>query len=175
MKKTELKLRTLIHSKALLCCMLLLTGFTVAAQNSISGTVSDANGPLPGANVIVKGTNNGAQADFDGNYTLTNVADNASLSFSYVGFKTKEVALNGQTVINVILEEDAESLDEVVVVGYGTQKKSDLTGAVAVVKGEKVNIAPTPSLTQNLSGKLPGVITRQTTGKPMVQMGGLFN
>ncbi|WP_289063735.1 TonB-dependent receptor [uncultured Zobellia sp.] len=171
MKKTELRLKTFIHSKALLCCMLLLTSFTVMAQNSITGTVSDSNGPLPGANVIVKGTNTGAQADFDGNFILNNVESNATLVFSYVGFKTKEVALNGQTVIKVTLEEDAEFLDEVVVVGYGTQKKSDLTGAVAVVKGEKVNIAPTPSLTQNLSGKLPGVITRQTTGQPGADAG----
>ena len=91
--------------------------FSMAKAQTVSGTVSDATGPLPGANVLVKGTSNGTQTDFDGNYTLDNVDATATLVFSYVGFTSKEVAVNGQSTINATLTEDAQALDEVVVIG----------------------------------------------------------
>ena len=102
-------------------------------QSAISGVVSDADGnPLPGANVLVKGTTTGTQTDFDGNYTI-NADNGATLVFSYIGFKTKEIAVNGNSSINVMLEEDASQLEEVVVLGYSTQTRGDLTGSVASV------------------------------------------
>ncbi len=164
MKKTKLKKLGFLQS--LLCASVLFISMTSIGQNTISGTVSDNNGALPGASVIVKGTTNGTQTDFDGNYNLNNVSSTDILVVSFLGYKSKEVAVNNQTNINITLEEDTESLDEVVVVGYGTQKKSDLTGAVSVVKGKAVTVAPTPNLAQNLSGKLTGVVTRQETGRP---------
>src|SRR5690606_4311427 len=97
-------------------------------QFSISGTVTDSQGvPVPGANIVEKGTVNGVTADFDGNFSL-NVADgNAILVVSYIGFASKEVSVNGQSTLNVQLEESAAALDEIVVVGYGSVKKSDVT------------------------------------------------
>ncbi|TQO39248.1 TonB-linked SusC/RagA family outer membrane protein [Arenibacter algicola] len=126
-------------------------------QQTISGVVSDANGPLPGASVVVKGTTNGTQTDFDGNYTLSGVANNAVLIFSYIGFKTQEVAVNGQSTISVTLEEDASQLEEVVVVGYGTQKKATLTGSVATVGGEALEKSSSPNLGTALAGKVAGL------------------
>ncbi|MBT8239052.1 MAG: carboxypeptidase-like regulatory domain-containing protein, partial [Croceitalea sp.] len=97
-------------------------------QSTISGTVVDSNGaPLPGANVVVKGTSNGTQTDFDGNYTIT-ADSNATLVFSYIGFTKQEIAINGQTTINVTMSEDANQLSEVVVLGYASQTRGDLTG-----------------------------------------------
>ena len=133
-----------------------LMSSTVWAQTSVSGTVLDATViPLVGANVLEKGTNNGAQTDFDGNYTLT-VADGATLVFSYVGFQTKEVAVTGGQV-NVTMEEDAAALDEVVVTGYGSQSKRDLTGAVSTVDAEELLSVPATTFAQQLQGRASGI------------------
>ncbi|WP_238389851.1 SusC/RagA family TonB-linked outer membrane protein [Arenibacter aquaticus] len=126
-------------------------------QQTVSGVVSDETGPLPGASIVVKGTTNGTQTDFDGNYTLSNVANNAVLVFSYIGYKTQEVAVNNQSTINVTLEEDASQLEEVVVVGYGTQKKATLTGSVATVGGEDLEKSSSPNLGTALAGKVAGL------------------
>ena len=91
--------------------------FGLSQAQEVSGTVSDASGPLPGASVLEKGTTNGTQTDFDGNYTLT-AQDGAVLIVSYIGYKTQEVAINGRSSINFTLEEDAEALEEVVIIGY---------------------------------------------------------
>lgn len=147
-----------------LFCALLSYGM-VQAQ-TVSGTVSDANGPLPGANVLVKGTTNGTQTDFDGNYTLSNVPSNAVLVFSYIGFKTLEVSVAGQTTVNVTLEEDAQALEEVVLVGYGSVRKKDATGAVASVKAEDFNKGVTTSPDQLLQGRVAGVQITQSSGEP---------
>lgn len=147
-----------------LFCALLTFGMTQA--QTVSGTVSDANGPLPGANVLVKGTTNGTQTDFDGNYTLSNVPSNAVLVFSYIGFKTLEVAVAGQSTVNVTLEEDAQALEEVVLVGYGSVRKKDATGAVASVKAEDFNKGVTTSADQLLQGRVAGVQITQSSGEP---------
>lgn len=127
-------------------------------QSSISGAVLDNEGrPLPGANILEKGTTNGTQTDFDGNFTLAIDDENAVLVISYLGFATKEVSLNGQTSISVTLEEDAAGLEEVVVVGYGTQKKINLTGAVSVTSAEALEDRPITSLGQGLQGLLPNL------------------
>lgn len=136
---------------------LLPVDLSTTVQTSISGVVSDAVGPLPGANVLVKGTTNGTQTDFDGNYSLDNVAEDATLVFSYIGFKTVEVAVAGQTTVSITMEEDASQLEEVVVTGYGSQKKKDLTGAVAVVDTDEMQATPATTFAQQLQGRAAGV------------------
>lgn len=140
--------------------------FGLANAQEVSGTVSDATGPLPGASVLVKGTTNGTQTDFDGNYTLSNVGSTATLVISYVGFKTREIAVNGQSTINVTLEEDAQALDEVVIIGYGTTTIKDATGAVAVVTAKDFNGGVIASPEQLIQGKTAGVQITQTSGEP---------
>lgn len=127
----------------------------VQAQ-TVTGTVSDETGPLPGANVLVKGTTNGTQTDFDGNYTIEANSD-ATLTFSYIGYKTAEVTIDGQSTINITLEEDASKLDEVIVTGYGTQAKKDLTGAVSVVDTDDLLSTPATTFAQQLQGRAAGV------------------
>lgn len=134
----------------------------------VSGKVVDSNGsPLPGVTVVVKGTTQGAITDGEGNYLLTGVPVGSVLLFSFVGMKSQEVAVDGQSNINVELEEDAIGVDEVVVVGYGTQKKADLTGAVSAVQGEdlakKIDVTNTATALQGLS---PGLTIQNFAGEP---------
>ena len=138
---------------------------TLQAQ-TVSGTVSDATGPLPGASVLVKGTTNGTQTDFDGNYTLNNVPSDATIVFSYIGFKTFETAVNGRSSINVTLEEDAQALDEVVIIGYGTTTVKDATGSVAAVTSEEFNGGIISSPEQLIQGKTAGVQISSASGEP---------
>lgn len=127
-------------------------GFTV------TGTVTDQQGvPLGGANIIEKGTTNGTQTDFDGNFTIQVVNEAAILVFSYIGFVNQEVTVGNQSTINIILKESAAALDEVVVVGYGTQKKSDLTGSVIRADIESFKDQPNVSIVQSLQGTVPGL------------------
>lgn len=147
MKKPFFK--SILFLAAVLC-----TGF-IQAQ-SITGTVSDETGPLPGANVLVKGTTNGTQTDFDGNFSIEAASD-ATLVISYIGYKTIQVPVNGQSTINVTMEEDANRLDEIVVTGYGSQAKKDLTGAVTVVDTEELKSVPATTFSQQLQGRAAGV------------------
>ena len=141
------------------------------AQQSVSGTVTDTEGvPLAGANILEKGTTNGTQTDFDGNFTLE-VGGNAILVASYLGFATEEVPVNGQSSILVSLAEDAAGLDEVVVIGYGTVKKSDLTGSVSSIQADKLNTDSQASVEQVIQGRLPGVQVTQSSAEP----GGAFS
>ncbi len=140
--------------------------FSWAGAQDVSGTVSDANGPLPGASVVVQGTTNGTQTDFDGNYTLNNVGASATIVVSYIGYSTQEIAVNGQTTINVTLAEDAQALDEVVIIGYGTTTVKDATGAVAAVNSEDFNGGVISSPEQLIQGKTAGVQITQTSGEP---------
>lgn len=148
MKSTLLKGLLLVG--AFLCVGL------VKAQ-TVTGTVADGTGPLPGASVLIKGTTNGTQTDFDGNYTLDNVDGNAVLVFSYIGFKTVEIPVNGQSTINVTMEEDAAALDEVVVTGYGSQSKRDVTGSVSTVDVEELTAVPATTFAQQLQGRAAGI------------------
>ena len=147
---------------------------TVLAENDqqqkISGVVRDQSGePLPGVNVVVVGTNTGTMSNIDGIFNL-NVSgdklDKAELKFSLIGFASKNVALKGKTVVNVTLSEDDQILDEVVVVGYGTQKKATLTGAVSTIGTDELTVTPTSNVQNMLAGKLPGVRIQQRTGEP---------
>lgn len=138
-----------------------------AQQHEVQGNVIDNYGmPLPGASVLEKGTSNGVQTDFDGNFTLSVASPNATLVISYMGFTTQEIPVNGQTSIAVQLEENAAALDEVVVVGFGTQKKINLTGSVATVSGEMLESRPITSVSAGLAGLLPGVSINQSSGQP---------
>jgi len=139
----------------LLMVSLMLCSFTYA--QSISGTVSDASGPLPGANVIVKGTTNGAITDFDGKYTLNNVGADAVIVVSYVGYISHEVNVGGRSTVNVTLQEDASQLDEVVVMGYSTQTRGDVTGSVASVDTDEALKAPVVNASEALQGRVTGV------------------
>ncbi|WP_461302606.1 SusC/RagA family TonB-linked outer membrane protein [Aureisphaera sp.] len=153
-------------TKLLLLPVLLLMGSSAYAQLTVSGTVSDATGPVPGVNIIVKGTSNGAQSDFDGNYTLNDVANDAVLVFSYLGYTTQEISVGGQSTINVTLQEDIESLGEVVVIGYGTTTVKDATGAVSAVTSDDFNQGVISSPEQLIQGKTAGVQITQTSGEP---------
>ncbi len=145
-------------------------------QSVITGTVTDADGaPLPGANVLVKGTTNGTQTDFDGNYTI-NADSNATLVFSYIGFATQEVAVNGQSVVNAAMAEDASKLSEVIVVGYTTQTRGDLTGSVASVDISEATKQPVVNVAEALEGRATGVsiINNGAPGSaPIVRIRGL--
>ncbi|MDC6384721.1 TonB-dependent receptor [Flagellimonas taeanensis] len=156
-----------IKSKLLLISFMLFQAVLFAQNNiTVSGTVMDDQGqPLPGASVILKGTTTGIQTDFDGNYSLDNVPDNGTLVFSYIGFATQEVPIGNRTTIDVTLQEDTQSLDEVVVVGYGTQRKADLTGSIVTVDAEQIEKTPSANPVQSLQGKVAGVQI-VTTGSP---------
>ncbi|MCF1192319.1 TonB-dependent receptor [Mangrovimonas sp. AS39] len=136
-----------------------------AQEKSVSGIVKDQfDTPVIGASVIIKGTSKGTVTDFDGNYTLTGVSSGDVLEFHYVGLKTKEVVVGDQTQINVIMDEDVVGIDEVVIVGFGTQKKVNLTGSVAVVDSEKLESRPVQNSTQMLQGLAPGLNISQNGG-----------
>lgn len=176
MKKKSLK-KLLVSGT---CAVLLLgivppvyaSGTTEAVQiiqqeKTITGTVIDPNGePVIGANVIQKGTTNGTITDVDGNFTLK-VPVGATLSVSFIGYKKQEVVLKGnQTKITITLVGDTEILDEVVVVGYGTMKKRDLSGAVTSIKSEDLMKGNPTDLSQGLAGKMAGVQVSQSDGAP---------
>ena len=134
--------------------------------STISGTiVDDANVPIPGVNVVISGTTTGTATDFDGLYTI-NANSGDVLQFSYIGYVTQSITVGDQETINVVMTEDAALLDEVVVVGYGTRKKSHLTGAVAKVGGEDIAAVQTTRVDDALAGKLPGVLIQNQDGAP---------
>lgn len=143
----------------------LLSGSVFYAQ-TVTGVVSDVNGALPGVNVVVKGTSLGTATNFDGNYTLENVDAKAVLVFSMVGYTTKEINVNGNSVINVALSEDSQSLDEVVLVGYSSRKKSTLTGAVSIVDMADMEKTRVTNVSQALQGQVAGVLVTASTGAP---------
>ena len=156
--------------RILLFAVCLCTAFTVQAQSlTVTGKVIDAEGlEVIGANITLKGASGvGSISDLSGNYRLK--VDNAAkaiLVFSYIGMKTQEVLVKGKAVINVTLQSDAKALDEVVVVGYGTSKRSDLTGSVVSVKSEDLMKMPTSDVAQALAGRVAGVQITQSEGAP---------
>ncbi|WP_422080622.1 TonB-dependent receptor [Ulvibacterium sp.] len=136
-------------------------------QYEVSGIVTDNEGvPLPGASIVEKGTTNGTQSDFDGNFSLDVADENAILVVSYIGFATREIAISGQSSIAIVLQESSEGLEEVVVVGYGTVRKSDVTGAVSTVASEDLTALPVQDVQQALRGRAAGVRVIQNSGQP---------
>lgn len=139
---------------------------TPSKNKRVSGTVKSANGEsIIGANVKVSGTTIGCITDIDGNFTLE-VPENAKLTVSYIGFQTQEIAINGKSSVNIVLEEDTEMLDEIVVIGYGSMKKKDLTGAVAAIRGEKLSARKTTQLSTALQGSIAGVMVTRDNNAP---------
>lgn len=138
-----------------------------AQENTVKGVVTDSNigSPLPGASVLVKGKAVGVTTDFDGAYTIR-VTQNDTLIISFVGYKTQQIPVAGKTTINVALQEEASQLEEIVVVGYGAQKKSSVTGAVSNVKGEELTKVVTANATELLGGRVSGLLTKQTSAVP---------
>ena len=146
-----------------------LLGITSLQAQSVKGTVTDAidGSPLPGVNVIVKGTSYGVSTDFDGNYTIELSAEQQILQFSYIGYTTKNVNVNGKTVLNVVLSQSAESLNEVVVTALGIKReKRSLGYSVSEVKGESVSLAKESNFVNSLAGKVAGVVITQSTSGP---------
>lgn len=142
---------------------------TAAVAQVVTGRVTSAvdGSPLPGVSILVKGTTNGTTTDSDGRFSL-NVPDigSAVLTMSFIGFKAQEVPVNNRTTIDITMEEDVTTFNEVVVIGYGTQKRSDLTGAVGSVNEEKLRERPATSLNQAMSGKIAGVQVNTNSGRP---------
>jgi TonB-dependent starch-binding outer membrane protein SusC len=144
----------------------LCSSYAFAQSFSVTGTVkSSADGmPLPGVNVLVKNTNNGAVTDFDGNFSLSSVSQNSIIVFTYIGFKTQELAATANMQVN--LEEDNESLDEVVLIGYGSKSRKDLTGSVSMIKSETIEKLKPVDVAQALQGRASGVSVTTSSGSP---------
>ncbi len=155
-------------SFAVVFLLCLLTSNRISAQNiTLEGTVKDAAGlTLPGVNIVEKGTKNSASTDFDGHYKIKLTNPQATVIFSFIGFKTKEIAVAGKSKLDISLTEDSNALNEVVVVGYGTVKKSDLTGAVASISGNDLKKVPVSNVAEALTGRIAGVQVTSTEGSP---------
>lgn len=153
--------------RTLLMLVLILIGTSVFAQTKqVTGVVKDATGEtVIGASVVEKGTTNGVITDFDGVFKLT-VSEDAVLQISYIGYQTQEVKVAGKTTLDITLREDTEMLEEVVVVGYGAQKKESVIGAISQVTSKDLLSTPSANISQAISGKITGVITSQTSGAP---------
>ncbi len=157
-----------MYSKVL-TFLLIMFSFTFHAQNvNVTGTVTEATSgqPLPGVNVLIKDTSRGVSTDFDGNFSLNDVPINSVLVFSYLGYQTKEVTVVNDQPLTVLLDEDSQSLDEVVVIGYGTQKKKEITGAVSVVSSETIEDLKPTRIEQALQGQVAGVNIVSNSGSP---------
>ncbi|MGV8096248.1 MAG: carboxypeptidase-like regulatory domain-containing protein [Mangrovibacterium sp.] len=140
---------------------------TTQQMHSVSGRVTDSSGaPLPGVTVVVKGTTNGTITGADGSYNLTNIPADATLLFSFIGMKMQEVPVAGKTVLAITMEEETVGIDEVVVVGYGVQKKLHLTGSVSQVTAKELVKTPASNVSQLLVGKMPGIVSSQSNGAP---------
>ena len=154
---------------ALVLSFLLLVG-SISAQTTVKGTVKDATGEaVIGATVTEQGTKNAAVTDFDGNFTIK-VAGNKPLVISYIGMKTKTVDVKGKSTVSVTMEDDSNTLNELVVIGYGAVRKKDLTGSVATVSSDALQAVPVASATEALTGKMAGVQITTTEGSPDAEM-----
>lgn len=167
------KKNSIDQEKLLLWGFLPLLFFLVFSQGfgqdgkTITGKVTASSDalPLPGANIVVKGTTNGNISDFDGNYSIKATKGDI-LVFSYVGFKEQEVTIGNQTIVDVVLQEDSNLLDEVVIIGYGSVKKSDLTGALSSIKNDEIVKSKSVSLLEGIQGRVSGVQIKQQSGEP---------
>ncbi len=171
-------MKTLTQFKnALLLLLMMVSLATYAQDRTVSGTITDdADNPLPGVSILAKGTQTGTTTNTQGEYSLNVPRNSRTLVFSYIGYKTTEVAINNESSINLKLEPTAEALGELVVVGYGTQKKSTLTGAVSSVTPKELTALPVVSATQALQGRVPGVQITNNSGpgtEPVVRIRGV--
>jgi len=151
----------------LLFLLMVMTVPIFAQSQTVTGKITDEAGePLPGVTVQVKASTVGTVSDLNGNYELNDVPGGSILVYSYVGMLSQEIEVGNQSEISVVLVEDAVGLEEVIVVGYGTQKKGNLTGAVSAVKADDISKVPVANVSQALSGRVPGLVTRQLSGEP---------
>ncbi len=162
--------------KGMIFLFMWLFSFCLFAQNTtVSGTVTDTSGePLIGVTVQVQGTTIGTVTDINGNFSLPNVPRDGTLDISYVGMISQRIGVNGRTTINITLMEDVEALEEVVVVGYGTQKAKELTGSVVSVKGEQIREAPVSNILNSLAGTMAGVTVNTRSGEPGLDNPSIF-
>ncbi|MCI7088923.1 MAG: carboxypeptidase-like regulatory domain-containing protein, partial [Prevotella sp.] len=152
--------------RASVALLMTMVCFLAFAQKTITGTVKDSSGEtVIGASVLEKGTQNGVVTDFDGNFTIK-VSGKNPIVVSYIGMKTQTIAIGNKTKLDITLEDEATSLNDLVVIGYGAVRKKDLTGAVSTVKGGDLNKVPTSSVAEALTGKLSGVNVMTTDGSP---------
>ena len=165
-----LKIFKMIYALAfimLLTALPVLADSNLQQQKALSGKVTDINGAgLPGVSVVVKGTTSGVVTDIDGKFSIQNITENSTLQFSFIGMKKQEVQFIGQSNLDIILVEETVGLEEVVAVGYGTQRKGNLTGSVSIMKAEKMVIAPVSNISNAMVGQLPGLVAKQTSGQP---------
>ncbi|GAF04874.1 SusC/RagA family TonB-linked outer membrane protein [Saccharicrinis fermentans] len=167
MKKNDEKSRKLI---VLGLIIFFLPAFMWAQNISITGIVSDSSGePVPGVSIVLEGTTIGTISNTDGAYSLE-VPETGRLLFSFIGFKNQAIPIDGKNVVNVVLIEDTENLEEIVVVGYGTQRKEAVTGSVSSVRGDIVREMPSANVSQALQGRVAGVQLAQTSTKPGADM-----
>ena len=168
-------MKKIIHLFTLMTCLVMFLAPSSWAQTTaLSGTVTAEDGsPLPGVTVVIKGTSNGTITDFDGKYSLQLPEQTQTLVFSFVGMKTKEVNVEGRSVINVQLAEETIGLEEVVAVGYGVQKKVNLTGAVATMKGETITSKSASDVLSAMQGEMPGVAVLRSSGQPGSETSGI--
>ena len=156
MKKSKLKGIWRISALLLFSCFLALTSF--AQQKTLSGTViGEDGGPIPGVTVVVKGTTTGTITDMDGKFSFSAPTNAKTLSVSYIGLKSQEIEIGSQTSFKVTLLADVVSVDEVVVVGYGTRKKEEITGSISTVSNEQMKISSAPSVVSRMQGQISGV------------------
>lgn len=154
-----------IKTKLALLGLILCSAIGIA-QTQVTGTVTSEDGsPIPGVNVVVQGSNNGATTDFDGNFSIAATSGDV-LSISYVGFVTQAVTLTDETNLNVTLQESFDQLDEIVITGYGSRKRSSLTGAIAKIGGDDVAAIQANRADEALAGKLAGVFIQNQNGEP---------
>uniref|UniRef100_UPI004048CAF3 SusC/RagA family TonB-linked outer membrane protein n=1 Tax=Mariniflexile sp. TaxID=1979402 RepID=UPI004048CAF3 len=167
-ERRKINLYNRVFLALIIGAFLLFANNAQAQSKTITGVVTDGDlgGPLLGATVLVKGTTNGASTDFDGQFTLNGVNPNATLVISYIGYTTQEVSLAGKSNITVVLKPDLEALEEVVVIGYGTAKKSDLTGSVVSIGGDDLREQPISNVAEALTGRLAGVQVVSAEGSP---------
>jgi len=162
-----MKKKRLLKVVGLIVPLLFFSLWSFGQTIAVQGTVKDISGaPVPGVSVVLKGTTQGTVTNTDGNYSLKEVGPNGVLGFSFIGMKPLEVAVNNQTVINVEMESDVSELDEVVVVGYGTQRREAVTGSVASIGGDVLREIPASNFTQAIQGRIAGVELSQTSTRP---------
>ena len=165
-------LQRLLRTMKLTIFLILISVISVfAQQRTISGKVTDSeDNSLPGVTITINGTTNGTTTNTNGEYTLPNVPNNATLVYSFVGMETQEIEVQGRSVINVVMTEENIGIEEVVAIGYGTQRKETLTGSVASIESEELVATKSNTLASSIQGKIPGVQIRQQTSEP-----GVFN
>ena len=149
-----------------LALLLMLSSAVLAQERVVSGTVKDENGDgMPGVNILVKGTASGTASDADGKFSINVPGNEAVLVFTFIGYGTKEVSVGSRTSVDEVMAPDQTSLDEVVVTGYGVDKRREITGAVSTVKAKDLTVTPTGNVEQMLQGRVPGV-TVISNGQP---------